>query len=161
MRTIFTMSMAALLLCATALATACDLSCALAVSHGNCQLRHPVAPDSTSTQMAMDGTMAGMDMSGMRDANSANPSLTSRASRGELCHARLADMGMCKRQSCEQLQALTVSESFSTAKQSTTTSAPNAHLGIESLRGSVQHPREGTARPRPEISGPLNANLRI
>jgi hypothetical protein len=154
------MLMAAFLLSATALATACDLSCALASSHDKCHSGQNATQHSTSTQMVMDGTMAGMDMPGMGVTDSANSSLTSGTSLGKLAHARLAEMGMCESHSCEQLQAANVSKSFSIAKQFTTTSAPGASLEIEGLSSAIHHVRED-ARLHPKISGPAIVSLRI
>ena len=98
-RRIFAGWIVALLLPASGLAAACDVSCAFAVLNSDCNSKPAVAKAAMPGGMKMDGmAMAGMNMpdsAGGEDQQSTSELVESKAS-----HPQIGEMGPCERKSC-------------------------------------------------------------
>jgi len=151
-RRIFAGTLAALLLCVSSLAAACDLSCGFALFRSDCHSPQMAAEESLRPEMAMP------EMVGDSSTNQAMVSSGPRAMPG---HAVLADMGACMRQSCDQAQALASRANHSTAGRFETVSIIARFFHTENLRAAFREARGGTARHTPIVRIPLDVSLRI
>jgi len=149
--------LAALLLCVSSLAAACDLSCGFALFRSDCHSPQMAADESLRPEMAM----AGMAMPEMAGDSSANQPMLSSAPQSMAGHAVLADMGACMRRSCDQAQALASKANHSTAGRFETVSTVSSFSHMESLPAAFHEVRGGIARFTPIVRIPLDVSLRI
>jgi hypothetical protein len=105
-------SIVALLMSVSALAAACDLSCAFASMSSDCHSGQSQTLNSESRGMKMDGmAMAGMAMPQM--ASSAEQQSVSATDHTSNSHPSIGDMGPCERQSCNGETAIAARASHS------------------------------------------------
>ena len=156
-RRIFAGSLAALLLCASSLAAACDLSCGFALFRSDCHSPQMAAEESRPAEM----TMAGMTMPEGAEAGSADQPTVSPSPRATTAHAVLADMGACERQTCEQAQASASKINHSTAAQFETISTVAGSSHRDSLRAAFHEARDCIAPLSPAGQFLLDVSLRI
>ncbi len=156
-RRIFAGTLAALLLCVSSLAAACDLSCGFALFRSDCHSPQTAAEKSQRPEMAMTG-MAGPEMAG---DSATNQPMVSSAPQSMPGHAVLADMGACMRQSCDQAQALAFKANRSTAAQFETVSTTSELSLTESFRNAFHEARGDIAPHLPGVQPPLDVSLRI
>jgi hypothetical protein len=98
-RRIFAGWIVALLLSTSALAAACDVSCAFAGMNSDCHAKLDKTQAGTPGGMKMDGmAMAGMNMPD--SAGRANQQSTSGRVESKPSHPQIGEMGPCERQSC-------------------------------------------------------------
>ena len=101
-RRIFVGTLAAIVLCVSSMAAACDLSCGFSVFRSDCH-----SPRSATTQSdSLDMTMAGMTMPEPAADRPAKQPMVSSAPQRVPAHAALVEMGACGRQSCDPAQVL-------------------------------------------------------
>jgi hypothetical protein len=128
-RRIFAGSVVALLLSASSLAAACDLSCAFLSMNSDCHAEQTESQDSAPDGMKMDGmAMAGMTMpemasGGERQAVSAN-------SQARASHPSIGEMGPCEKQACDNGSAISA----------TTARSGNSHF--HSILAASETPRD-------------------
>src|SRR5882762_1720316 len=151
-RRIFAGTLAALLLCVSSLAAACDLSCGFALFRSDCHSSQMGAEESQRHEMAMPGTAGG---------SSTNQPMVSSAPQSMPGHAVLAEMGACVRQSCDQAQALASKANHSTAGQFETVSTIAGFFQTENLRAAFHEARGGIAPLTPIVHSPLDVSLRL
>jgi hypothetical protein len=149
--------LAALLLCVSSLAAACDLSCGFALFRSDCHSPQMAADESQRPGMAI----AGMAMPEMAGDSSTNQPMVSSALQSMPGHAVLAEMGACMRQSCDQAQALASKANHSTAGQFETVSTIAGFFQTENLRAAFQEARGGIAPLTPIVHVPLDVSLRL
>jgi hypothetical protein len=160
MKRILAGSMVALLASISALAAACDLSCALGSMNSDCHSSQVHNSDSDSGGMKMDGmAMAGMTMPGMQGA--AGQQLGSTAERARTGHPSIGDMGPCERGSCDGLTAVLARASHSVLK-----SFHFAHRVAATGRSGLNSPdiheaREDLAHDFPRRASLFPLSLRI
>jgi hypothetical protein len=156
-RCIFAGTLAALLLCVSSMAAACDLSCGFALFRSDCHSPQIAADQSQRPEMAMAGTA----MPEMAGDSSTNRPIVSSAPQSMPGHAVLADMGACARQSCDQAQALASKANRSTAAQFETVSTTTEFSLTESFRIAFQEAGGDIAPHLPGVQTPLDVSLRI
>ena len=156
-RRIFAGSLAALLLCVSSLAAACDLSCGFALFRSDCHSPQMAAEESRPAEM----TMAGMTMPEGAEAGSADQQTVSPSPRTMTAHTVLADMGACERQACNQAQALASKINRSTAAEFETISTVTGFSHRDSLRAAFHEARGCVAPLSPVGHFPLDVSLRI
>gem|GEM_PF-3255002 len=156
-RRIFAGTLAALLLCVSSLAAACDLSCGFALFRSDCHSPQMTADESQRHEMAM----AGMAMPETAGDSSTNQPMVSSAPQAMPGHAVLTDMGACMRQSCDQAQALASKANHSTAGQFETVSTIAGFFQTENLRAAIHEARGGIAPLTPIVHSPLDVSLRL
>jgi hypothetical protein len=156
-RRIFAGILAALLLCVSSLAAACDLSCGFALFRSDCHSPQMAAEESQRPEMAM----AGMAMPEMAGDSSTNQPMLSSAPKSMPGHAVLAEMGACMRQSCDQAQTLASKANHSTAGQFETVSTVSSFSHMENLRAAFHEVRGGIAPHLPRVQTQLDVSLRI
>jgi hypothetical protein len=156
-RRILAGTLAALLLCVSSLAAACDLSCGFALFRSDCHSPQMAAEKSQRPEMAM----AGMAMPEMAGDSSTNQPKVSSAPQAMPAHAGLADMGACARQPCDQAQALAFKANYSAAGQFETVSTIAGFSHTESLQTAFHEARADIARFSPVVHSPLDVSLRI
>jgi hypothetical protein len=144
--------LAALLLCVSSLAAACDLSCGFALFRSDCHSPQMAAEEFQRPEMAMP------EMAGDSFTNHLMVSPVPQSMPG---HAVLAEMGACMRQSCDQAQTLTSKANHSTAGQFETVSTVSCFSHMESLRAAFHEARAGIAPLTPIVHSPLDVSLRI
>jgi hypothetical protein len=154
---IFAGSLAALLLCVSSLAAACDLSCGFALFQSDCHSQQMAAEESRPAEM----TMAGMTMPEMAEAGSADQQMTSSAPLAMRVHAVLVDMGACERQPCDQAQALASKINYPAAAQFETISTFAGFSHMDSFRAAFHEARDDIAPLSPVVHTPLDVSLRI
>ena len=156
-RRIFAGTLAALLLCVSSFAAACDLSCGFALFRSDCHSPQMTADESQRHEMAM----AGMAMPETAGGSSTNQPMVSSAPQAMPGHAVLTDMGACMRQSCEQAQALASKANHSTAGQFETVSTIAGFSHTENLRAAFHEARGRIAPLTPIVHSPLDVSLRL
>ena len=156
-RRIFAGTLAALLLCVSSFAAACDLSCGFALFRSDCHSPQIAAEESQRPEMAM----AGMAMPEIAGWSSTNQPMVSSAPQSMPGHAVLAEMGACMRQSCDQAQALASKANHSTAGQFETVSTIAGFFQTENLRAAFHEARGGIAPLTPIVHVPLDVSLRL
>src|ERR1700674_4609123 len=130
-RRIFAGSIVAILLSASSMAAACDLSCGFASMKSDCHARQAEPQDSSSGDMNMSGmSMAGMTMPEMSSHDSIDQQMVSAPSRTMPVHAAVVDMGACERQSCDQAPVLAVKANHPAAAKSDAVCALTGFLRI-------------------------------
>jgi len=149
--------MIALLLLASSLAAACDLSCGFALFRSDCHSPEMAAMDSGASDM----TMAGMTMAAMADDSSTNQRMVSPAPQGMPAHPVFADMGACERQFCDQAQALASKADHSTPAQFDTISIDAESPSMESLQAVFHESRDDIFLFSPFVDSSLDVSLRI
>jgi hypothetical protein len=149
--------LAALLLCVSSLAAACDLSCGFALFRSDCHSPQIAAEESQRPEMAM----AGMAMPETAGGSSTNQPMVSSPPQAMPGHAVLTDMGACMRQSCDQAQALASKANHSTAGQFETVSTIAGFFHTENLQTAFHEARGGIAPFTPIVHSPLHVSLRL
>jgi hypothetical protein len=159
-RRIFAGSIVALLLSASSLAAACDLSCAFASMSSDCHSEQAERQDSASGGMDMTGmSMAGMPMPGM--AGGEGQPADSMAARAKTSHASNGEMGLCKRQSCDSSSSIsaTANRSVNSRFHTVLAIAGTPRVDVASL--FFHDARDEIAHYRPLEASPLHVSLRI
>ena len=151
-RRIFAGTLAALLLCVSSFAAACDLSCGFALFRSDCHSPEMAATDSGASDMTM---------AERADENSTEQQIVSSPDQAMPAHAVLADMGACERQSCDQAQALASKADHSTAAQFDTISTHAESLSMESLQTALYETRDDIPLFSPFVDSLLDVSLRI
>jgi hypothetical protein len=146
-----------LLLCVSSSAAACDLSCGFAQFHSDCHSPQTAATESGPADMRM----AGMAMPEMAGADSTDQGIYSFTSRAMSAHAVIGEMGTCKRESCDQVQALAARTNHSTAVQFDMIRSVARFSHIDCLQTAFHGAREDIAPLGPVIQSPLSISLRI
>jgi hypothetical protein len=157
MRRILAGTLAALLLCVSSLAAACDLSCGFALFQSDCHSPQMAGEESERPEMAM----AGVAMPEMAGDSSTNHLMVSSGPQSMPRHAVLAEMGACIRQPCEQAQTVASKTNHSAAGQFETVSTVSSFSRMESLRAAFQEARGGIAPRLRSVQTPLDVSLRI
>jgi hypothetical protein len=161
-RRLFAGSIVAILLWASSLAAACDLSCAFASMSSDCHSEQTSHQDSTPGGMKMDGTaMTGMTMPEMSNDDSINQQMVSAPSRTMPVHAAVVDMGACERQTCDQAPVLAAKANHPAAA---TCDAVRALTGFPckgNLQTASHDARDDFARLAQVVYGPLRVTLRV
>src|SRR5882672_8399980 len=148
-RRIFVGSIAMMLLLASSLAAACDLSCGFVSMKSDCHAQQPEPQDSLSGGMNMNGMsmngmrMAGMTMPEMSGGDSVNQQMVSASSRTMPFHAAVVDMGTCERQSCDQAPVLAAKANHPAAAQSDAVCVHTGFPQIDSLQNTSHDARDG------------------
>ncbi len=150
----------ALLLSASSLSAACDLSCAFASLNSDCHSRQMKTTPSASNEMKMGG----MDMAGMAMPEIAGDSgrqTVSADSPARGAHPSIGEMGPCEKQSCDGSSAvLSVTvRNFDSHFHFTfaVTEIPLAHAALELFHGA----RDGIEVLRVHDTSPQSLSLRI
>ncbi len=161
-RRIFAGSVVAILLWASSLAAACDLSCAFVSISSDCHSEQTNHQDSTPGGMKMDGmAMTGMTMPEMSNDDSINQQMVSAQSRQMPLHAAVVDMGTCERQTCDQTPVLAAKANHPAAATCDAVRALTGFPRIDSLRTASHDARDDLARLTPDVRGPLRVTLRV
>jgi hypothetical protein len=155
-RRIFAGTLAALLLCVPAIATACDLSCGFSQLASDCHSAQITGHDSASPDVAMGG----MSMPNMDDDRSPDRQEVSSAQQAMPIHGVLVDMGECTRHSCDQAQWI-VSNTNQCAPRFRVISRTPEFPSMESLRIAFHDARDDIATLSSPADGALHTNLRI
>lgn len=156
-RRIFAGSIVALLLSVSALAAACDLSCAFASINSDCHAQQTETQNSPSGNMKMDG----MAMPEMNAGDSMSQQTVSAPSRTMPIHAAGGDMGTCERQSCDRAPVLAVKANRPAAAKSDAVCALTGFPHIASLQTTSHGARDGLARHGQVVHSPLSVSLRV
>jgi len=156
-RRIFACFLAALLLCVSSVAAACDLSCGFAESRADCHSLQEAAGELAPAEMPM----AGMNMPEMAGDSSTNQQMVSPAPQAMPAHARLVDMGACARQPCDESQALASKANHSAVAQFEAVSTVAGFPHVESLRATFHRVRGAAAPLIRIVHSPLDVSLRI
>jgi hypothetical protein len=158
----FAGSIVALLLAASSLAMACDLSCEFASMNSDCHAEQTEPQDSASGGMKMDGmAMDGMTMPQMSGDYSRNQQMVSAPRRTRPLHAKVVDMGTCERQTCDQASTLAVKANHGTTAKSDAVFIHNGFPRIASLQTVFLDARDCLARLGPVVHAPRSLSLRI
>ena len=146
-----------LLLSASSLAIACDLSCGFAQLQSDCHASRTSAEESMPAGMAMDG----MSMPGMNDSNSGNQGIAFRQPRSESQHALIGDIGPCEREICDQSPTVAAKGNHNgAARFDTILEAPGlSHL--DRYEAIFHDARDHLELFSPLVQTPLNISLRI
>ena len=153
--------MVAVLLSVSALAAACDVSCAFASMSSDCHSEQTVSQDTAPGGMKMDGmTMAGMTMPEMADRQD-QPSVAAILQAKAGHHPVLGEMGPCEGQGCDNNSAVSAKSSRSGSSHfhslSAATESPRADDVFPFIRGA----RDATAPDDVRDASPLHLGLRI
>jgi hypothetical protein len=153
-------SIVALLVCVSALAAACDLSCAFASMSSDCHSSQSQMLDSDSGGMKMDGmSMAGMTMPEM--AGGAGEQTVSAAERAKTGHASIGEMGPCERRSCDGETAAPARASHSVLSSFHFAAAVALARHVDLGPPDFHEPREGLAHDFSRNATSIPLNLRI
>jgi hypothetical protein len=159
-RRIFAGSVVALLVSVSALAAACDLSCAFASMNSDCPSQQTATQDSASDDVQMDGmAMTGMTMPGM--AGGEDRQMDSAVTRANAGHPSICEMGPCEKQACDSGDAVStgtnrfVNASFHFIVA--ITEPPAADHAPPIFHGA----RDDVASDHPGDASPLQLSLRI
>lgn len=161
LRRIFAGSMAVLVLSVSALAAACDVSCAFASMISDCHSEQTVSQDAAPGGMKMDGmAMAGMTMPEMADAQSQQSGFAIlQANAGH--HPTIGEMGPCERQGCDNNSAVSATSRRSGNSHFhsvlAATETPHADSALPLIRGA----RDAIAPDPVRDASPLHLGLRI
>jgi hypothetical protein len=156
-RRIFAGFLAVLLLCGSSVAAACDLSCGFAESRADCH-----SPQGAVRELGQpDTTMAGMNMPEMGGDSSTSQQVASPVSQPMPAHARLADIGACVRQPCDEVQALASKTYHSAVAQFEAASTGAGFPQLGSLRAAFHGIRGPAVHLSPVIDSPVDVSLRI
>jgi hypothetical protein len=154
--------MVALMLCASALGAACDLSCGFAPDRSDCHTQQAQPQDLAPTTMKMgDMNMPGMATPEMASSSSTDQVIVFGASQGMPAHAALVDMNTCERQSCDQDQASAGQANRSAATHCDVICRILGFSYSRSLQATFRDARDDAAPRNPEIQRPLNISLRV
>jgi len=156
-RRIFATVVVIVLLCASSLAMACDLSCEFAQSAMDCHSFPAAENESMPAGMAMGG----MAMPGMNDSGSGSegsvfgkPVQTDR-------HAEIGEMDTCERQSCDLEQIASAKTDHTCVTQLGATSNTFEYSRLECIQFDSHDARDGLELLRPPIQPPVTIALRI
>jgi hypothetical protein len=156
----FAGSIVVLLLAASSLAAACDLSCSFALMSSDCHSLQAESQDSAAGAMTVDGmAMAEMTMPEM--ANSESQLAVSAISRSNWGHPSIGEMGPCEKQACDNGAAVSVKTARSVNSQihsiSAVTEIPRAYQDLRLFRDA----RDAITAHRVLDESPLHSSLRI
>jgi hypothetical protein len=161
-RSIFAGALAAMLLCVSSLAAACDLSCGFARQRSDCHSTRMTPSESGSPEMTMaDMSMPGMTMPENSGDNSISGQTVSPSSKGMPTHAALVDMGACERQSCDQTPVLASKSNHTTFKMFEAISKIPGSFYMEGRHASFYESRDDLASFAPSVFISFNVTLRI
>jgi hypothetical protein len=161
-RQILSSSMVVLMLCASALGAACDLSCGFAPDRSDCHTQQAQTQDSAPTTMKMGNIdMPGMAMPGMASSSSTDREMVSNRSQGMPAHAALVEMNTCARQSCDQAQTSAGQANRFAATHCDVISGIVGFSYSNTLQATFRDARDDVAPRNPEIQRPLSISLRI
>ena len=159
-RRIFAGSIVALLLSVSALAAACDLSCAFPSRNADCHSQQTETKGSAPGGMSMDGmAMPGMAMPDM--ANGEDQQAIPAISRAKTSHPSIGEMGLCERQFCDGGSAVSTNTGPSVDSRFHTVAAvvvtPRADFALQLFHDA----RDNVARHYQSDGSPLQLSLRI
>ena len=159
-RRIFAGSIVALLLSVSALAAACDLSCAFASMNSDCHSGKTESQGLAPGGMSMEGmAMPGMAMQDM--ANGEDQQAIPAISRAKTSHPSIGEMGLCERQFCECGSAVSTKTSPFVDSRFHTVAAvavtPRAEFALQLFHDA----RDDVARHFQSDGSPLQLSLRI
>ena len=159
-RRIFAGSIVALLLSVSSLAAACDVSCAFASMNSDCHSEQTESRESAPGGMKMDGmAMAGMTMPEM--AGGEDQQTVSAATRANIGHASIGEMGPCEKQTCDNSSAVSAKTSRSGDSHFhsilAVTETPRADIAPLFFHDA----RDDVASHCPSDGSPLQLSLRI
>lgn len=157
---IFAGSIVVVLLFASSLAAACDLSCAFALMSSDCHSHQAESQGSESGTMTVDVMeMAGMTMPEMAYGETVH--VISAISQSNGSHPSIGEMGPCEKQACDNGTAVSVKTARSVNSQIHSITAvpeiPRAHQGLCSFRDA----RDAIATQLVLDESPLHSSLRI
>src|ERR1700738_417770 len=158
-RSILAGALAAMLLCVSSLAAACDFSCGFARQRSDCHSTQ-MTPGSSDMTMA-DMAMPGMTMPEISGYTSISGKTVSPSSKGMPTHAALVDMGACERQSCDQTQVVASKSNPATFKMFEAISKIPGSFNMEGLHVSFYESRDELASFAPSVLISFNVTLRI
>jgi hypothetical protein len=141
-RRIFASTAVALLLSASTLAAACDLSCAFPSRISDCHSEQNEARNSPPGGMKMDG----LTMPDMPDTSSMHQQSVFEPERTASNHARIGEMGPCEKQSCGDALVLAVKASHPKAAMSGVVHARSGFPLTASLPPASHNARDDLAR---------------
>jgi hypothetical protein len=156
-RRIFATFVVIILLCASSLAMACDLSCEFAQPAMGCHSFPAAGNESMPAGMAMGGmTMPGMNNpgSGSKDSAFGKPVQTNR-------HAEIGEMDACERQSCDLEQIGTSKANPTCVTQFGAISNAVEYSRLECIQFDSHDARDGLELLSPPTHPPLTITLRI
>jgi len=133
-RRIFAGSILALLLSASSLGAACDVSCAFASMSSDCHSEHAETNPSTAGGMKMGGMeMAGMTMPAMDGSQDqqAIPAISETMAH----HTSIGEMGPCEKQACDSASAVSAKTNGS------------IHSNFHTIPAAIEFPHKGLAPP--------------
>jgi len=157
MKRIFVGCLVGMLLSASSLAVACDLSCGFAQLQSDCHSAQMSSEESMPTGMAMDG----MAMPGTNNADSGGQQLVSALSHSETRHVVVGEMGPCERQSCDPASAIAARATHSSARQLHTGLAVAGLSRAESQEIAFHDGRDDLAALSLVVHSPFSISLRI
>jgi hypothetical protein len=159
-RRIFAGSIVALLLSATSLAAACDVSCAFASMSSDCHAKQTESQDSAPGSMTMDGmAMAGMTMLEM--ANGEDQQAAAAISRSKASHPSIGEMGPCERQACDNGSAIFAKTTRSSDSHFHSISAVAETPRANGVLTLFRDARDDIATYQVRDGNPLHLSLRI
>jgi hypothetical protein len=157
LRRIFAGCIVLLLLSASSLAIACELSCGFGGAQQDCHSSQAASDELMPSGMAMDG----MAMPGMGDDNLANREIVLSQNHSIIRHAVLADMGACERQSCDQQQTIASKATHVSAAQFDTILGVSGTPRVDNPLVFFHDARDGLISTSPPPQTSLSLNLRI
>jgi hypothetical protein len=160
MRRIFAGSIIVLLLSVSALAAACDLSCAFAQLQSDCDSTQAITQTKGQEFGTTDVTMPDMTMPGMDDAGSGNQPLASAPAEPKAAHEVIGEMGPCERQACAQSPAIATQANHLAAH----VDADRTIAGFSNLeypQASFHDARDAIVLHNPDFYNPASMSLRV
>ncbi len=160
LRRIFAGLILALLLSASSLGAACDVSCAFASMNSDCHSEHAGNEASASSSMDMSGmAMPGMTMpeiGGGRDQQ------TISAISGTMAHhITIGEMGSCEKQACDSSSANTARTNSSSDRHFHLNAAATETYRANDAQSVFRGARDDLASFRPPDKNSLHLNLRV
>jgi len=152
--------MMALVLSASALGLACDLSCGFAPDKSDCHTSQAQGQESAPATVKM-GDMPGMAMPQIGGSTLSKDEMVSSAAQGMPVHPSLVDMNTCERHPCDQGQLAAAQANRSTTTHCDVNIAIAGFSYPSAFQASFHNARDDLAPRNPTLQSPPAISLRI